>query len=99
MISGRLEFEMAFLALLCTLSIFLFPAVQGPYSAVHGPVTTLQSIRVVARLRLSILAAALTVLSRSLQFALVSLHGECPFADSEFSAASLGIKLNTTLRC
>jgi hypothetical protein len=97
MISGRIEYEMAFLALLCTLSIFLFPAVQGPYSAVHGPVTTLQSIRVAARLRLSILAAALSTLSPSLKFALVLLRAS-DLSDPQFSSASL-IPLTTILRC
>jgi hypothetical protein len=95
MISGRIEYEMAFLALLCTLSIFLFPAVQGPYSAVHGPVTTLQSIRLAARLRLSILAAALSVLSPSVKFALVLRA--CDLSDPQFSSSS--IPLATILRC
>jgi hypothetical protein len=97
MISGRVEYEMAFLALLCTLSIFLFPAVQGPYSAVHGPVTTLQSIRLAARLRMSILGAALSILSPSLKFALVLLRA-CNLHHPDFSSASL-IPLTTILRC
>jgi hypothetical protein len=97
MISGRIEYEMAFLALVCTLSIFLFPAVQGPYSAVHGPVTTLQSIRLAARLRLSILAAALSILSTSLKLGLVLLGGR-DLPDSGLASASL-IPLTTILRC
>jgi len=97
MISGRIAYEMAFLALLCTLSIFLFPAVQGPYSAVHGPVTTLQSIRLAARLRLSILAAALSILSTSLKLALVAVRRR-DFPDSGPASASL-ISLSTILRC
>jgi hypothetical protein len=97
MISGRIEYELAFLALLCTLSIFLFPAVQGPYAAVHGPVTTLQSIRVAARLRLSILAAALSVISGSLKFALVFLRGR-HVCHSRIPSASL-VSSTTILRC
>jgi hypothetical protein len=97
MISGRVEYEMAFLALLCTLSIFLFPAVQGPYAAVHGPVTTLQSIRIAARLRLSILAAALRVISRSLKFAPVQLRVRNA-SDSQLPSNSL-VTFTTILRC
>jgi hypothetical protein len=97
MISGRLEFEVAFLALLCTLSIFLFPAVQGPYSAVHGPVSTLQSIRAAARLRLAILAAALSVLSNSLRSARVLLRGRDGLV-LHFPPSCPG-SLNSILRC
>jgi len=97
MISGRIAYELAFLVLLCTLSVFLFPAVQGPYSAVHGPVTTLQSIRLAARLRLAILAAALSVLSSSLKLALILLRGR-GLPDSDSASASL-FGITTILRC
>ena len=35
----------AFLVMLCTVSLLLFPAMRGPYSAVHGPVTALRAAR------------------------------------------------------
>lgn len=54
---GHIGCELAVLAALCVLSIFLFPSAQGPYSAVHGPVTALQAVRGAARLRSAILAA------------------------------------------
>jgi len=41
----RLEYKIAILAALCTLAIFLFPGVSGPYSIVHGPVTALRAMR------------------------------------------------------
>lgn len=41
----HLGYELALVAMLCTLAIFLFPAVSGPYPAVHGPVTALRAMR------------------------------------------------------
>jgi hypothetical protein len=58
MTPGRVGCELALLAVLCVLSIFLFPAVQGPYCAVHGPVSSLQSLRSARRLWSSIVQAA-----------------------------------------
>jgi hypothetical protein len=37
--------HLAILAILCTLAIFLFPAVRGPFSATHGPATSLEVTR------------------------------------------------------
>jgi hypothetical protein len=45
MMRQRLEYKIAILAALCTLAIFLFPGVSGPYSIVHGPVTALRAMR------------------------------------------------------
>ncbi len=50
------------LALLCVAVIFLFPAVDGPYSAVNGPVTALQSAQAATRLRVSIVEAAFSLI-------------------------------------
>ncbi len=44
------------LVVFCVLSIFFFPGINGPYSAVHGPVTALLSFRAAARLRMAIRA-------------------------------------------
>jgi hypothetical protein len=41
MISRQLSYELALVTILCTSALFFFPAVSGPYSAVHGPVTDL----------------------------------------------------------
>jgi hypothetical protein len=59
MISGRTGRNLAVLATLCVLMVFLFPAVQGPYSVVHGPATALQAARAAVRLRVAIAQAAL----------------------------------------
>ena len=49
---GRIACTLAVFAALCVLAIFFFPSIDGPYSAIHGPVTALLSIRAAARLRL-----------------------------------------------
>ena len=53
---GRIACALALFAALCVLAIFFFPSIDGPYSAIHGPVTALLSIRAAARLRLIIQA-------------------------------------------
>jgi hypothetical protein len=40
-----LGYELALLAVVCTLAIFLFPGGSGPYPIVHGPVTALRAMR------------------------------------------------------
>ena len=52
--------QLAILVLLCVTVLFFCPAPVGPYPAVHGPVTALQSIRALWRLRWSIATAALS---------------------------------------
>ncbi len=62
MILSRIGWELAVLAVLCVAATFFFPAVQGPYSAVNGPVTALQSAQAAARLRVGIVQAALSLI-------------------------------------
>jgi len=50
---------LAILAVASILGLFLFPVARGPYSAVHGPVTALSSLRAGTCLRWAIAAAAL----------------------------------------
>lgn len=49
----------AVLAVFCVLMIFFFPAAQGPYCVVHGPVTALLSVRAAISLQLRIVRAGL----------------------------------------
>ena len=56
---SRLRRELSVVVLLCTLSIFLFPGVTGPYSAVHGPVTALLALRQALKAFWSMACAAL----------------------------------------
>ena len=68
MILTRIGWELAvlvILAVLCVGVIFFFPAIQGPYSAVNGPVTAFQSARAAARVRVAIVLAAFSLISGS----------------------------------
>jgi hypothetical protein len=58
MIPRHLGYEVAIVAVICTVAIFAFPAASGPYSAVHGPVTALLSLRVKFKLWLAMALAA-----------------------------------------
>lgn len=54
------------LAILCVAVIFFFPTIQGPYSAVNGPVTALQSAQAAGRIRLAIVLAAFSLIGNFL---------------------------------
>ncbi len=45
MLRRHLGHELALVAVICTLAIFLFPSASGPYCIVHGPVTALRAMR------------------------------------------------------
>lgn len=101
MTSGRTECAFAVLALFCVLAIFFFPALQGPYPAVHGPVTALLSLRTAARLRLAIVRNGLQSICSRLRRARQSflpvtwmVFRSLPFETSTSSAVSAAI-----LRC
>ena len=57
------------IATLSVLTIFFFPAMQGPYSVVHGPVTALLSIRAAAGLRRAMVRATLDAVRSRLTLA------------------------------
>ncbi len=94
MTSGRNAGTLAVIAVLCVLTIFFFPAMQGPYSVVHGPVTALLSVRAAAALRGTIVRAGLYAACGCLSFAHVALAPLSwkAFPDSEF-------KSNQTFAC
>ena len=56
---GRIAGCFALLAMVCVVAVFFFPAVQGPYSVVHGPVTVFHGARAAAVLRMGVVRAAL----------------------------------------
>lgn len=65
MILRRLGWKLTVLTLLvvlCVSVVFFFPAMDGPYSAVNGPVTALQSAQAAARLRVAIVQAAFSLI-------------------------------------
>jgi len=45
MLRHPLDCKFAFLAIICTLGIFLFPVANGPYASVHGPASALRAMR------------------------------------------------------
>jgi hypothetical protein len=88
---------LAVLAVLCVLMVFLFPAVQGPYSVVHGPATALQAARAAVRLRVAIAQAALGSVSNYPISPLVFMPWMSP---SEAVLRSVGLSgYDTILRC
>lgn len=97
MISGRTGYELAVLAVLGVLTIFLIHATQGPYSVLHGPATALQAARAAARLRTTIVQGALNSLRNYLISLLVVLSW-MSLSNTEFQ--SLGLpEYNIVLRC
>ena len=97
MIAGRIGCELAVVAVLCVLTIFLFPAMQGPYSVVNGPGTALQAIRAAARMRKLIMQAAFRSLWNGLISPLAALSWMSP-PEAGFHSAILS-ECNTILRC
>jgi hypothetical protein len=80
MYSGRIERNLlvpTVVALLCVLTIFFFPAMQGPYSVVHGPVTALLSARAADGLRMTIVQAGLKPVRSSLGYARLAQTLSC----------------------
>lgn len=101
MISGRIGCELAVLAVVCVLMIFLFPAMQGPYCVVHGPVTALLAAQAAFRLRMAIVQAALSSLSNGQISSLLSLScilSWLSFSNTEFYSLRLS-ESSTILRC
>jgi hypothetical protein len=57
---NRVAMAFALVSVVCVLAIFFFPAGQGPYSVVHGPVTAMHAARAAAGVRLWVAKAGLT---------------------------------------
>jgi len=100
MTPGRIACALAVFAALCVLAIFFFPSIEGPYSAVHGPVTALLSIRAAAHLRVIIRAGVRAMRSRigSAHLELVSLR-LLASACAEFPMPTLNTGSLAVLRC
>ena len=97
MILGRGGCELVALAVLGVLTIFLFPAIQGPYSVVHGPATALQAFRAAARLQAAIVQGARRSLNKWLISLLVVLSW-MSLPEAGFQSVTLP-EYNTILRC
>jgi hypothetical protein len=97
MTPGRIGWELAATAILCVLTVFLFPAIEGPYSVVHGPVTALQSARAAARVRMAIVHGALNSLGNWLAPVLEVLSW-MSLSEKVFQLVGSS-EYNTVLRC
>lgn len=103
MTAGRIACGFAILAVLCVLGTFFFPLMNGlgPYSAVHGPVTALLSIRAAVRLRMIIVQTGLDVIRGwfgGIGVALATLSWSV-LATTTSRLDSLASGFNTILRC
>ena len=96
---NRIESALAVIAVVCVLSIFFFPAMRGPYSVVHGPVTALLAARAAAGLRMAI--AGVRVVRDRMSCARMQLArpvwAALPFA--EFRVNRLSTTGGAVLRC
>ncbi len=95
--SGPIGNEVVVMALFCVLAIFLFPSMQGPYSAVNGPVTALQAVRVAARVRATIRQAASRALIGGMAAPLIVLSW-MPLPEIDLRPRILP-ELDSVLRC
>jgi hypothetical protein len=96
---NRLAFWLAMVSVVCVLAVFFFPSVQGPYSAVHGPVTVMHAARAAAGVRMAVERAALTVFHTSRAGAvLILLHSNTiPGVDFQLNSELSGFV--PSLRC
>lgn len=95
MFSRHLGYEIAIAVVICTVCLFLFPTVGGSYSAVHGPVTALRSLRLRLKLWLAIALAALRLLRLMLGDSSVALQ----HAWQKIGAHSIHPRQTAVLRC
>ena len=97
MMVDRIGWELAVLAVLCVVVVFFFPAMQGPYSAVNGPVTALRSAQAAVRLRLAIVQAALNAFGNYRISVPLGVHGAADLLE-ELQRSSLP-ECGIVLRC
>jgi hypothetical protein len=98
MTPGRIAHALAVIAVVCVLAVFFFHPIEGPYPAVHGPVTALLSARAAAGLRLAIMHAGLTTLAALLSSSLILVSWAAAW-NEECTEVSLAGACNSILRC
>lgn len=96
---NRLAFWLAMVSAICVLAVFFFPSVEGPYSAVHGPVTVMHAARAAAGVRMAVERAGLTVVHTIRDGAVLTvLHWNAvPNFDFRLNVVLSGFE--TSLRC
>lgn len=91
----HLGYELTIFAIFCTVAIFVFPAASGSYSAVHGPVTALLSLRAKVKLWLGMAVTAL----QSARIIPASFAGRHTAPQMILLAQSSPPEQSTILRC
>lgn len=97
MMARGYAYQIGLLTALCVLGIFFFPAARGPYSAVHGPTTALESVQACGRIFLAIVLCAFAPVRmwNSTELSGVRLLGLAyPLGDYP-----LGEDISSSLRC
>jgi hypothetical protein len=89
---------LALVAILSVLAVFFFPTIEGPYSAVNGPVTALLSVRAAAGLRTAIVHAGLSGLPLWFSLCITIFFGLLSEA-MEVAAEELRTCRSSVLRC
>lgn len=69
----RIALGIGIFAILSVLLVSFCPAVQGPYSAVRGPITTFQAARAAVRLQIAILTILLSLTGMCVGWSLLAL--------------------------
>ena len=94
----RIAFALVLIAIAGVLAVFFFPTLEGPYSAVNGPVTALLSVRAAAGVRTAIVHAGISGLP--LWFSLcVAMFFYAIFLLSEMNAEAAPTRRSSILRC
>jgi hypothetical protein len=94
---GRIATAVAVLALVSVMAVLFFPAAQGPYSAVHGPVTVFHGARAAAGLRMNVVRAGLSLFRGHYRSAVALLLWTADLK-AEFRTVSCAGR-NSLLRC
>lgn len=88
--------EVTLLAILAVVMVFLFPAVQGPYSVVHGPATAFRATQSARIADVSIAQGALHLIREPIVPLLVETRSSLSKTASPSGAMP---DCNTNLRC
>ena len=99
--TGRhLVSALALLSIICTLAILLFPLASGhgPYSATHGPVTSLRAVKAASLLRLGMVLAATSLLTLAAGAVCSLAFFALPLVDYPSNYSRLA-QLTSILRC
>jgi hypothetical protein len=95
----RLALWLAIVSAVCVLAVFFFPSVQGPYSAVNGPVTAMHAARAAAGVRMAVERAGMTVVHTNRDGSIVALLHWNSVANVDLRLNSVLSAVEPSLRC